>query len=647
MTDKTDVELGGQRSGLGRRAFMAGAAAVAATAVAGVVPTAEAVPASMRLWSDPATWGGRLPTAGSRLTIKTPILVDRPALARSVDIAPGGALVFDPHRNVTLTLSGNLVVRGLLQMRPSSARVTHLVRFTGIDEARFVGGGMMPLESDVGLWVVDSGRWDAQGAAKTAWIRAAGSLATGQRTVDLAALPGGWQVGDEVTITPTLSPRQKDFSLAYDTALVTAIRGRRVTLDRPLVHAHPAIVAPGGTTVTAEVLNLSRNARVEGTPGGRTHVMVMSMGPQVVKHVGLRYVGPRRATGRTYRLGSKIVPMTEPVMGRYGTHFHMMGDQARGSVLEGVVVRDGGSHAFVPHASHGITYRACISHSTMEEPYWWDPAKDTRTPQVASNDLHWDGCVASLVRTDPPFRGYRLSGFSLGSGTGSRAVGCVAVGVQGNRDASGFHWPEGARGVWSFRSCVSHNNARHGAFVWQNTSLDHRVAQMIALNNGGSGISHGAYLSSFRYQECLLHGNREAAFLCHALSPAKRPLVVTASLISADGAPAAFEVVKHTLSGEGVRIEGCRMVGHARAAVLLDAGRFAPHRVIVRDSSVDGTRLQVEEGCPVGSEVTWLSGSSSVYMNMTIDGLHTTSTSVPAVEVPIWPGQLDVSSMPA
>ncbi|MGN6330788.1 MAG: G8 domain-containing protein [Motilibacteraceae bacterium] len=594
-----------------RRAVLAGAGVVTLVAAGPLrfssPPTAAAGP--IRRWSDTRSWGSA-PTRGSDVRITDQVLLDADARVRSLTIEAGGQLVLDPTRNVTLTLNGNLLVRGRLTMRPQDARVRHTVRFVGINEATFVGGGMMPVATDVGVWVVDDGVLDVVGTAKAAWVRAAGGLRRGSQVLDLAAVPRGWQVGDEVAVTPTLSPGVKGHSTAYDEAVVTRISGRQVTLDRALRFDHPLVEVPGGTALTAEVLNLSRNARIEGSPSGRTHLMFLTMRPQTVSHMGLRYVGPRRTTSDTYRSGGRRIPISAPVMGRYGMHFHMMGDAARGSVVDGVVVRDAGSHAFVPHASHGVSFRGCISHNSMEDPFWWDQAKDTRTRQVASNDLVYAGCVASLVRCDPPFRGYRLSGFNLGSGEGSRVSDCVAVGIQGSKDSSGFHWPEGAVGHWVTEGCVAHNNARHGAFVWQNTDR-HQVSRLVAFHNGGSGISNGAYTNGFAFVECCLHGNHEAQFRAHALSRSGLATVLVNSLVSSSGGDVGLALGMHHLTGDQVRVHGCTFIGHKLAAISLEASSQKPHAVIVTSSTVQGSRFQLSAGAPTGSLAAWVDAYSS------------------------------------
>jgi hypothetical protein len=80
----------------------------------------------------------------------------------------------------------------------------------------------------------------------------------------------------------------------------------------------------------AEVLNLTRNVRIEGTPGGRSHVFIRNDVPTIhtIRDVALRYLGPRKGKKK--------------VLGRYALHFHMCGASTKGSAVEATVVRDAG-----------------------------------------------------------------------------------------------------------------------------------------------------------------------------------------------------------------------------------------------------------------------------------------------------------------
>ncbi len=105
----------------------------------------------------------------------------------SLTVPAGHTLRFDPDKNVTLELRGNLVVQGTLEMKPNPG-VRHILRFVGIDEEDFVGGGMKVLNSDVGLWVMGSGKLDIRGEPRAGWNR------TGPDTT--------WKSNDEILTTP-------------------------------------------------------------------------------------------------------------------------------------------------------------------------------------------------------------------------------------------------------------------------------------------------------------------------------------------------------------------------------------------------------------------------------------------------------------
>jgi hypothetical protein len=347
-----------------------------------------------------------------------------------------------------------------------------------------------------------------------------------------------------------------------------------------------------GRTLTAEVLNLTRNVRIEGTPQGRAHVFVRSSRPQSIRQAAIRHMGPRKPADE----------FSEFVVGRYALHLHMCGNGSKGSLVEGVVIRDAGSHAFVPHLSNGITFRDCISHDTYEDAYWWDDPPDTRTQGDPSHDILYDRCVASLVRHDPPYRGYRLTGFFIGRGNGNVARDCVAVGVQGATDASGFEWPEGSEGVWKFTGCVAHNNAEHGIFTWQNTGLVHVISDYVGYHNTEAGISHGAYQNPYVYRDSVLYGNGYAAVAVHATASGK-PLSFT-NLVC-DGAGLSDYLVvaeRHEPRlevGGATSFSGCSFRGARKAAFgFTYDGEDGP----------SNTELFSVSGCRFQGNEFWLAG---------------------------------------
>lgn len=501
------------------------------------------------------------------VTVDRPTLLDVDATVNGLHVTADGALIFPPDASRTLTVHAHsVIVDGKLTMRPASPETVHALRFANIDESVYVGGGHGDHHSDPGLVVTSDGGLDAHGTAKSPWSRAAGSLVAGATSI-LVDDASGWQVGDEITVVPSDSPTASGVAQQrrYDTRTVAAIDGNAVTLSSPLAYAHPSFTDQRtGVVYGAEVLNLTRNVRIEGTPTGRAHVMFHAR--QTFSHVGIRWMGPRKPDPEDPRY-------TVGVLGRYGTHFHHVGDDSRGSVLDGVVVRDTGNHAFVAHGSHGVTYTGCIAHDTYSEPFWWDPVEPDGS-KVPSHDVAWVGCVASLVRYDPAAHGRRVSGFLLGFGSNNSCVGCVAVGTDLARDSAGFLWPEATPhlngGVWDFRESVAHNNSHHGVFTWQNSKENHTAFDFVCYRNGGSGISHGAYRNHYQYRRFTCAENKGAPFTIHATSNAIVDIAFTISdaLLDASGGPRAAELVRHVLPGtQATRLERCDFRGYTLAAV--------------------------------------------------------------------------------
>lgn len=81
-----------------------------------------------------------------------------------------GVLTFDPTKSVTITTTENIKVTGKLVMKPNPD-VVHLIKFTGIDESDFAGGGETILANDIGVWTLGSGQLDLQGAVVNDWKR--------------------------------------------------------------------------------------------------------------------------------------------------------------------------------------------------------------------------------------------------------------------------------------------------------------------------------------------------------------------------------------------------------------------------------------------------------------------------------------------
>lgn len=386
----------------------------------------------------------------------------------SLVIPAGEVFEFDPRVSTTVEVSGNVIVYGTLRMQPSNPGVQHVLRFVGIDESRYVGGGDPVLASDVGLWVEGRGRLDLRGTPRKGWNR------TGRHPT--------WRSGDEIRVTPTAVG---DFSTF-----------RRFTPGKPV----PVVTSPTGRQYRAEVFNLTRNVSIEGTPGGRAHVRVNSTVPQRVRWAQFRYLGPNK--------------FGKPVAGRTGLHFHRNDDGSRGTLVQGVVLRDiAGETALDIHRSHGITVRDSVVFNADNDGIGWTVTRGVEPTNDTSlvHDL--------VVGLDGPQDRVRQTAFLLADGKGNSIRRSAAAGVAGGKDSSGFHWPEGSDASWDTRGLLSHNNVADGVFVWQNSGNENNVLSRItAYRNGGAGIDHGAYSNTYRYIAADLFENQNCGLVLHAKS---------------------------------------------------------------------------------------------------------------------------------
>lgn len=427
-------------------------------------------------------WSSYNPTGNVTITQDT-LLDVSVATVSSLTVAAGATLRFDPTKNVQLKSAGNIVVHGTLHTELEDVPgVTHRITFTGANESAFVGGGMDPLSTDVGLWVMHEGMIDWCGYRKSGWHRATASLAVGSKTIVLDEVPTNWQVGDELIVCPSAYQDEN-----FESVRIASVSGSTVTLVAGLVRAHPAVTLRDGSVLGTEILNLTRNAIIEGLPGKRAHVFVHSMMPQMICHTTFQNLGPQQSGAWG----------THTVLGRYAVHFHHCMEGSEGSEVESCVVRDCGAHAYVPHTSHGIRFTDCVSYNTVTPAYWWDhPSND---PESYTSGTVWEHCLAALVEPDDNDFKYSNAGFVFPAGdeNSNSCIDCAAVGVQGG-DASGFFWDADAESVWVWENGVGHNNPL-GIRTWQNDGLPHVVDGPIMYRNG-TGIDNGAYGNSYQYK---------------------------------------------------------------------------------------------------------------------------------------------------
>jgi hypothetical protein len=564
-------------------------ATTAETTTTGVAP-------GMARWSDPASWGGAVPGEGDVATVTQPVLLDVDAKVAGVEVEAAGELVFDPAQSHTLTSSGNVVVHGALRMRPGSAAVHQVLSIVGVDEGRYVGGETEePQDTDVGVWVLHSGVIDLLGAQKAAWTHLGKAAEAGATSIAVDAADG-WQVGDEIVVTATESPHENsEHFMHFDRRVIASVAGKNVTLDQPLEHAHPFVTVRPGVTHRAEVLNLTRNVRIEGTPEGKSHVTILhGQAPQKVGWVGLRHVGPKE------------------VLGRYALHFHMGYDAVRGSTVDGVVAYDCANHAFVPHLSNGVTYRDCIVHDSADHAYWWDPAGDgQQAGDVPSNDIVWERCVASSVAAGRD--AHATTSFMMGAGSGNVCKGCVATGGSGaSEGATGFRWGSGSNdetNTWVFEDNVTHNNSHSGLFFWQNNA-PRTIVDRHTIYHCGQGIYAGSYINLVSYRDCVVYGCSDWGLIIAATpmqgltSPDETVTYENMYVDQLGSGEYAVYVEAHQLSGDHVtKITNGTFKGAQKAQVGFPDGGEIRQMYDFTDCTFEGNAFWFGEGVPADSQI--------------------------------------------
>lgn len=445
-------------------------------------------------WEDPSTWLGMVvPGPNDNPVIAHTVMITGNVQVHGLSVDPTGILMFNPGISTTLTTDGSIINMGVVERAPVSADIVHLIKFINVNEAAMVGGGNIVLPTDIGFWTMGAGFRYERGTPKTSWTNAVGDVAKGATTLTVKSATG-WNVGDRIFITPTA---KNDFS-SFDTLSIKSISGNTITLSRPIPNAHPSV---NNGKWTAEVGNLTRNVRTEGTPGHRSFCFTKSSKPQTIMYSSFRYLGPRKDINGDGK--------AEIVLGRYGNHDHECKDGSKGTMYEGAVSEDAGNYSFVNHISNGITLTGCIVFNGSQGGFWWDQGFEN-----SSHSIRWEnnlvanvGFVRGALKiessspTDPTFAAI---GYELNFGDDNILKNCVATGVQSadNHTGAAFFWEavnnSHQEGIWVSDGMLAHNNVT-GYSSWQNTVNNHLIKNLNTYRNELAGF-HGAYANDYDFE---------------------------------------------------------------------------------------------------------------------------------------------------
>jgi len=268
---------------------------------------------STKLWSDPTTWGGTVPPAGSSVVLPegVQVIVDVPTIdVDSITVPANAALLFS---NMDITVRSRFIsVLGTMSVGTEAQPITNSITFTfygddpTVDDVHHMGFA----HGTKGLYVLGSGVLDMHGETPAvSWTRLNTHAEVGANQI-VVADNTGWRVGDEIVIAST------DFDTHQaEVARITAINGTSITLDRNLQYFHYGQTQTFGNRVIenrAEVGLLTRNIIIQGELGNHTtfgaHTMFMR--GTTIRIEGVEF----------FNAGQ------EGILGRYPIHFHLAQD---------------------------------------------------------------------------------------------------------------------------------------------------------------------------------------------------------------------------------------------------------------------------------------------------------------------------------
>jgi cell migration-inducing and hyaluronan-binding protein len=403
---------------------------------------------TVQKWSDPATWGGSLPTAGDKVTIPSSARVvldtDTASLA---GLQIDGSLRF-AERDVALT-SKWVVVHGSLRIGSEKQPFQHraVITLTGAESEQDI--------MDMGTKVlgVMGGTLDLHGRRTPGWTRLAATAAPGTTQIQVIG-DSKWHAGDKIVIASSDYWRQHD-----DEATITSVSGSTLQLDRPLTYRHwGELQTYAGRTVDerAEVGLLTRNVVVQGDDSSTesafgAQTMIMEGGTAHIEGVEFANVGQRKR------------------LRRYPVHFHMDGDAA-GSYLKRSSIHHSFNRCVTIHGTNALKIQGNVCYEHVGHGFFLEDGAETDNVITGNLGLGTKKIDNGLLPTDSSPATFWIT----------NPDNIVRNNVAAGSDGFGFWYalPEHPTGlsnrpdIWprrtplgSFRGNVAHSNGDRGLNV--------------------------------------------------------------------------------------------------------------------------------------------------------------------------------------
>jgi hypothetical protein len=310
--------------------------------------------AQQTLWSNPDTWPNRkVPVAGDKVIIsrdKNVILdVSPPALGGlSID----GKLTFSNEADLELTtewimLHGELAIGSEASPHTRKATITLTNTVPGED----VMAGM----GDRGI-MISGGTLNLHGDRTHTWTKLSRTAEAGSDSIEVLNA-AGWRVGDEIVLASTdFDPRQAE------TRTISAIRGNRITLDKPLQFMHFGKIT-FEVDQRGEVGLLTRNVKVQASADAEQtflggHIMAMPSSKMFVEGVEL------------HRMGQNLT------LARYPIHWHLVGEGA-GQYIRNSAIHDTFNRCVTVHGTNNLQVENNVTYNNVGHCFFLEDGIET------------------------------------------------------------------------------------------------------------------------------------------------------------------------------------------------------------------------------------------------------------------------------
>lgn len=294
------------------------------------------------LWSDPATWGGRLPGTSEIVSIPGGVTVTYDMVSDvkldTVAIQAGATLQFRTDVSTRLRVTNFLVMPdGTLTIGTAANPVLSTVKTEVLFNDLPIDTVKDPQQYGHGL--IGFGTVTMHGSEMTdTFIRLAVEPKVGDTTLTLSEPANGWQVGQRLVLPDTRqllsNQRWGNYVAGWELATIASISAdkRVITLTNPLLYDHLGARNPDGVLeFLPHAGNISRNVvvRSENARGVRGYTFFTSRAEvdiQYTQFAGLGRTSNAAFNNTTFDANGNVTNVGTNQSGRYPIYFnHLMG----------------------------------------------------------------------------------------------------------------------------------------------------------------------------------------------------------------------------------------------------------------------------------------------------------------------------------